>query len=144
MVLVPRMVRFGPVMISWVLPAEIKSPIAVAYWRLNGECVFVTQCEVVFVMGDHRTVVPAGYVFDGASIPRMFWWIPGFSPMGIHLWAALVHDYLCDNPEHADRVMADALFYTILKHSGVGFWRRKAMHFGVRGWAWTKAICGRG
>jgi hypothetical protein len=38
--------------------------------------------------------IPAGYTFDGASIPRMFWSIIG-SPFDPVFWAAaLIHDWL--------------------------------------------------
>jgi hypothetical protein len=138
--LVQRKLNFGPVRISWILPEEIKSPIAVSYWRLNGKAVYVTQCPILFKMGDQQTVVPAGFIFDGASIPRIFWVVPGFSPLGKHLWAACVHDFLCENPKHASRDMADSFFYTILRHTGVGFLRAKAMHIAVRLWGNGKAV----
>lgn len=38
-----------------------------------------------------RIVVPAGYVFNGASIPRPFWAI--LSPVGLLLIPSLLHDY---------------------------------------------------
>ncbi|HIE98682.1 MAG TPA: DUF1353 domain-containing protein, partial [Fuerstia sp.] len=43
---------------------------------------------------EFRVVVPAGFVSDGASIPRLFWAIIG-PPIGSsHLLPAIVHDYL--------------------------------------------------
>lgn len=41
--------------------------------------------------------IPAGYQFDGASVPRMFWGFPfGYTPFGVHIGAALEHDWLCE------------------------------------------------
>jgi hypothetical protein len=41
--------------------------------------------------------VPHGYCFDGASVPAFFWGAPfGYTPFGLHIAAALEHDYLCD------------------------------------------------
>ena len=42
--------------------------------------------------GDGRVyVIPRGFVFDGASIPRLFWWF--LSPVGILLIPGLIHDW---------------------------------------------------
>ncbi len=38
-----------------------------------------------------RILIPEGFIFDGASIPRLLWWL--FSPVGILLIPALIHDY---------------------------------------------------
>lgn len=38
--------------------------------------------------------VPAGYLTDGASVPRMFWSL--IPPWGIYGQAAVVHDILCE------------------------------------------------
>lgn len=38
-----------------------------------------------------RIVIPKGFIFDGASIPRLFWVI--LNPVGILFIPGLVHDY---------------------------------------------------
>ena len=38
-------------------------------------------------------VIPKGFIFDGASVPRLFWFLPGLSPVGILLIPGLIHDY---------------------------------------------------
>jgi len=38
-------------------------------------------------------ILPEGFRFDAASVPRLFWWIPGFSPVGVLMIPALIHDY---------------------------------------------------
>ena len=40
---------------------------------------------------DVTVLIPAGFIFDGASIPRMFW--PLLSPTGILFIPGLLHDY---------------------------------------------------
>lgn len=40
--------------------------------------------------------VPAGFISDGASIPRVFWWLIGHPLMGDYRRAALVHDFACE------------------------------------------------
>jgi hypothetical protein len=50
---------------------------------------------VAWWMGWQWTI-PAGYVFDGASVPRLLWGVTGYTPFGLHLEGALVHDDLCE------------------------------------------------
>lgn len=46
---------------------------------------------------DYVFCIPAGYKFDGASVPRLFWGFPfGYTPFGVHIGAALEHDWLCE------------------------------------------------
>ena len=40
-----------------------------------------------------RLIIPKGFVTDFASVPRIFWAIPGFSPNGPLLWGAGWHDF---------------------------------------------------
>jgi hypothetical protein len=42
----------------------------------------------------YRLVVPAGYLFDGASIPRFFWTMLGLAPHGDMDGPALAHDII--------------------------------------------------
>lgn len=45
-----------------------------------------------FKLPDNMTIIiPAGFVFDGASIPRPLWWV--LSPVGLLLIPGLVHDF---------------------------------------------------
>ena len=43
---------------------------------------------------DQRITIPAGYVFNGASIPRLFWSIVGVAEFGPMDGPAAVHDYI--------------------------------------------------
>jgi len=61
--------------------------------------------------------IPAGFIFDGASLPKPVWSIVG-SPVGIYLFAALVHDMLyCSRA--LNRHEADHIFYDLLLRLGV-------------------------
>lgn len=45
--------------------------------------------------GKHfRITIPAGFKYDGASVPRVFWSVTGFLPDGLGRAAALVHDFI--------------------------------------------------
>lgn len=84
--------------------------------------------------------VPAGYISDLASIPRFAWSFIGHPLTGEFQDAALVHDVLCDRAaEKCDyelRVIADGVFFYLLKRRHVPYWRRKAMLWAVRLHAW--------
>ncbi|EJM0852372.1 DUF1353 domain-containing protein [Salmonella enterica] len=73
--------------------------------------------------------VPAGFVTDLATIPRIFWaFMP---PDGKYAKAAIIHDYLYDNAlrtkQEADRIFLDGM--TVL---GVPQWKRIIMYYAVR------------
>lgn len=125
---------FGPVAIEWQLPDAVRTPIGVAYEQLDGRTVYVTLCPIRFRRGDYHVDVPKDYLFDGASIPRPFWTLPGFAPIGLQLWAALCHDWLCDHPDALDREIADAVFSALLKHTRVPNRRRRLMAAAVHAW----------
>lgn len=74
--------------------------------------------------------VPAGYVTDFASVPRMFWRV--FPPTGRYNRAAIVHDYLYTNATACSRFFADGLFRELMLHLGVPMWRRVLMFYAVR------------
>ena len=80
--------------------------------------------------------VPAGFLTDGASIPRIFWSI--FSPTGSYFEAALIHDYLYSNVSawHIDRAKADEIFLDAMEEIGVGWLTRKTIYRAVRLGGW--------
>lgn len=78
--------------------------------------------------------VPAGFVTDFASVPRLpgAYWIAG----GKASKAAVIHDYLYRN-KICTRKQADDVFYEAMKVSGQAWWRRSLMWAGVRLFGWT-------
>jgi hypothetical protein len=56
----------------------------------------LTEDATYTIHGDmgvtHRVIVPRGFLFDGASIPRALWWFA--SPVNDWLAGAVLHDYL--------------------------------------------------
>ena len=88
-------------------------------------------------------VVPHGFQYDGASVPRIFMFLIGFERDGIHRCAALVHDWLYRNGGKIENVAdnsvttytrryADHTFYVMLKKVGVKSWHAKAAYWAVR------------
>ena len=73
--------------------------------------------------------VPATYVTDFASIPRVGRWL--IPPFGRHAIAAVVHDWLYSVGEPGRRGWADDVFNEALKELGVDPVRRGVMHGAV-------------
>ena len=73
--------------------------------------------------------VPAGFKTDGASVPRLLWWL--FPPTGRYMAAAIVHDYLLQ-AHYPARREADRVFLQAMEALGVIFWRRWLMFGAVR------------
>ena len=87
-------------------------------------------------------VVPAGFVTNLASVPRIFWRIAA-PATGKHKRAAVFHDwlygggvmiykdvlyYLSDTEQH----IADGIFYTIMREDGVPSWRAWLMRTALK------------
>ena len=72
--------------------------------------------------------IPAGFVTDLASIPRIFWTI--YPPAGRYDRSATLHDWLCKN-RFVTRKLANYLFRESMQSSGVGFFTRWTFWIGV-------------
>lgn len=91
---------------------------------------------------DHSVVIPPGYVFDGASIPRVAWSIIGAPFEPDFVLAACIHDWYCEHSYEAGdyqaRVIGDAVFFKLLAQAKVSLWRRMAMYLAVRFNSWWR------
>ena len=96
--------------------------------------------------GPTRLTVPAGFTFDLASIPRLFWSL--VAPFELSIAAPLLHDFLyryAGEPPPPGTVPArryarreaDRLFREVMAAEGVAAWRRHAA------WAAARAFGGR-
>lgn len=79
-------------------------------------------------------VVPAGYVTDFASIPRLAWTLIG-PPLGRHARAAIVHDWLYDTNGdwgRFSREQSDEIFLEAMEVLNVPALKRSIMFRAVR------------
>lgn len=90
---------------------------------------------------DYQMTVPSGFIYDGASIPRLFWTVIGspFDPK--YSVASLIHDYLYNNPNSRpfwanNRKMADKIFWVLLVRSGVNPITSSMLYLPVRIFGW--------
>lgn len=96
--------------------------------------------------GDHHLIaVPAGFRFDLASIPRIFWRL--VAPFDLSLAAPLIHDFLYRHagklPGNAvipwkafSREESDAIFLRVMEQERVSKWRRVIAYKAVRACGW--------
>ncbi len=73
--------------------------------------------------------VPAGFITDLATIPRIFWIL--LPPDGKYAKAAIIHDYLYDNALRTKKE-ADLIFLDGMEVLGVPKWKRTIMYWAVR------------
>ena len=95
-------------------------------WRENGAAIHQLQKNVCFWLDDGYAIyIPAGFIFDGASIPKVAWSIVGAAD-GRYFLAALVHDWLYTTKQ-LSKEQADNLFKRVMMKIGIGWWKRMIM-----------------
>lgn len=115
------------------------------YWSMDGTI--------------YKLTIPAGFKYDGASVPRWVWSISGLTPAGKIMAAATIHDYLYENQGklgkalcvsdsngnwlHSTKVFSrkesDQIFLAYCKAGSVGKTNRNRAYWAVRlfgGFAW--------
>lgn len=140
---------------------EFKQPINIPIG--NGMYRIVENYEYYYLKSDvlFRILVPAGFTYDGASVPRWLWSLSNLTPDGDIRAAAAVHDliYAYDGTlpfgYHVmwyasakrwvncfgngwSRKDADKLFLKIMKQAGIGETDRKRAYWAVRLFGWIK------
>ncbi|WP_080206390.1 DUF1353 domain-containing protein [Salmonella enterica] len=73
--------------------------------------------------------VPAGFITDLATIPRIFWIL--LPPDGKYAKAAIIHDYMYATALRTKRE-ADLIFLDGMTVLGVPRWKRTIMYYAVR------------
>lgn len=108
---------------------EIRRPVLKPYSKDRFVVVRSYQTDVP-LSGDeiHTIKIPAGYMTNGADIPRVFWSIfPPNSPE--YLSAVVVHDWLCDLEKYK---LADEILKEMMGVLGVAKWKVYAFYFACR------------
>jgi hypothetical protein len=110
----------------------------------DDRCVRVFESFVQIDPDGRISLVPAGQVCDGASIPRLLWSLIGGPYEGKHRVPALSHDALYRTHEvvmmHQDLPMpvsinrrtADRMFLEGMRARGMAEWRCQIRYWGVR------------
>lgn len=77
--------------------------------------------RIVYGGFDMIITVPKGFVFDGATVPRILWTLSGLYPAGLIMAGSCIHDWLYKRRRRKVRVQ---VFNDILK-----VWEKKHMIF---------------
>lgn len=85
-----------------------------------GRPLYALEGDWTFTVAGHGSfTIPSGYRFDGASVPQVLWGFPfGYTPFGVHIGAALEHDWLCEK-KVIPHTAAHAHFYRRLQEDGL-------------------------
>lgn len=90
-------------------------------------------CEPLSLAG---VDVPEGFVTDGASVPRLLWWL--FPPTGRYFLAAVVHDWLLE--QGTPWPVANRVFHKALEEQGVPVWVSTLMFAAVTVHGWRRML----
>ena len=96
-------------------------------WKLTESLGFLSK------KFERRFAVPANFITDFASIPRIFWRL--FPPTGKYGKAAVLHDYLYAH-NGVTRSEADGVFLEAMEELEVGWLTRHTLHKAVRAGGW--------
>lgn len=105
----------------------------------GSRCVLKRDYRVT-LENDAVLTIRRGYVFDGASIPRLFWRVAGHPFEMPLLVAATCHDALY-SAELFARGECDRVFRELMRRTGIGRIKRNVVWMAVRaaGWAvWNR------
>jgi len=97
----------------------------------EGRGEFRVASPVVWIVGETRIEIPAGYVTDGASLPWFARWL--WSPWGRAGAAAILHDWILENTgDDWPKWLCDWLFLGALKAQGLPDLTAVCMYLAVR------------
>lgn len=111
---------------------------------------FLNRSSLKVTLFDHikskkyEFIIPKGMRWDGATIPRLFWFIIGSKTNPKFRTPSLIHDFMCNNKYivNFDRNFSSKVFKACLQVAGVKKWRRNIMYFFVdlfqRTQGWSK------
>ena len=132
-----------------MLEHPLTIPVSDKYYRLVEDFTYTWEKNG----NSYKITVPAGFIFDGASVPRIAWTISGIRPDGLIRAAALIHDWIYHYdgllPEGSHQYLdedniwkniygrwkrkdADRIFARIMREAGMSKFKRRAAYLAVR------------
>lgn len=89
--------------------------------------------DIDYLGSQYCIVIPKGYKWNGANIPRLFWRIIGSMESVEFLNASLLHDLICENHYLVDndRQLSSIIFREMLIASGVDKIKAQTMYKAV-------------
>ena len=92
--------------------------------------------NITYYESQYCFVIEKGYCWDGASIPRPFWWCIGSKGEADFLDASMVHDKMCEDHSIVgyNRKLSSLVLKYMLKAAGVSDLRANTMYSAVDNW----------
>lgn len=110
--------------------------IAIAPFDHNGNWILLEEFtyHIGYKWSAEIIIVPAGFIFNGMSIPRIFWWFA--HPMTSDtIIASLLHDYIfCTRQYSLEK--SDYIFYDALRACQVNQYKAVLLYIGLGFWSW--------
>lgn len=121
----PLLVQYDP---------EASAELGADYWRVTSPFRFYLKSKD----SGRWVFVPAGYLTDGASVPRAFWSL--IPPWGKYGQAAVVHDIVCEylsitvdgHPASVTRAQCDDILLEAMAALGVPVVQRNLIYGAVK------------
>jgi len=115
-------------------PTDVDTP-----WLSGRATRWMVAAEWSVIVDGRRFDVPAGYIFNGSSIPWFIWW--AFPPTYAPAWeASCIHDWHYSHLYRSvSKRYADAVFRSVMLTKGAAPWIARLFHaavswFGRGGW----------
>ena len=118
--------RYGSVEMPVVTVVKGSTAVLQVDWRVDG---LLPDGRVFYIE------VKAGFVFDGASIPRALWRLCGHPLEAPRIAAALAHDWIYA-AKACDRADADAIYREICRMVGIAWICRTTEYEVLRWFGW--------
>lgn len=116
---------------SWVDTKEFRKDV---HYVVLGKRKMKLLRDIRFKFNGEWIEITEGFEWNGASIPKIFWFVIGKPTSEKFALASLIHDYLY--MMRADRGLADNLFRELLDDAKVNGRRVAAMFWAVRIGGW--------
>jgi len=102
---------------------------------------FINAVPITYVLKfndkTYKVKIPAKFLYDGASVPRLLWSTTGHPYTPEFQRAGLLHDMgYRHNPLNLPKQIWDLWFYYILTQDYVGGYTAKKMYWGVKIFGW--------
>lgn len=116
---------------------KVHRPTDSEYFPERGKRLWWYLTDQTFIVGGKAYTVPAGYLFDGSTVPGVLEGL--FSPTGVTFHAGALHDFLYDTKGkglrgeyNLTRRQVDRIFYLHMLAENTPRVQARIMHAGVR------------
>lgn len=93
---------------------------------------WILLCNVTYMYRGVSLSIPRNFVWDGASIPRIFWLTTGTPCDYAHILSGLIHDAMYEQKFNNDRKFCDECYRENLRKLGVSSYNVKKEYKAVR------------